>query len=294
MKLNTHYINAHHNGGHLRQNWRENFVNDSLYYSYRSTEYDRQTYPNSMHYHDYYEIVVYLHGDVHYLCEGRIFRPQPGDVVLIPPGRMHMSVLDADETRYDRHVFYLYPNAFDPVGGGALTDFLTESAEGGMRTSPGGPELLRLLPQLNDALARPGARERALAMGLLMEIFYRLGSGSDGPEGSFDRLPDNVRAIQTYLDENFARIQSVSDVANHFYYSREYLSRLFRRHFNITVADYLANCRVACSQQLIRQGVSLCDACYQSGFRDLSTFIRTFRSVSGMTPSAYRKQIRGE
>ena len=288
MKLNTHYINTHHNGGHLRQNWRENFVNDALYYSWRSTEYDRQTYPNSLHYHDY------LHGDVHYLCEGEIFHPRPGDVVLIPPGRMHMSVLDADETRYDRHVFYLYPAAFDSVDGGALTSFLTDAAGGGMRTSPGGPELLRLLPQLDEALARNGARERAMATGLLMEIFYHLGSGSYGPGGRFDRLPDNVRAIQDYLDENFARIQSVSDVANHFYYSREYLSRLFRRHFNITVADYLMKRRVACSQSLIQQGASLCDACFQSGFRDLSTFIRAFKAIAGMTPSAYRKQAKGE
>ena len=92
-------------------NWRSNYLNQSLYYSCRETRYDRKTYPSRMHYHDYYELVVFLGGDIHYICESSACQPEYGDVILIPPHRLHMSAINAASTVYRRHVFYLYPDA---------------------------------------------------------------------------------------------------------------------------------------------------------------------------------------
>jgi AraC-like DNA-binding protein len=47
--------------------------------------------------------------------------------------------------------------------------------------------------------------------------------------------------------------------------------------------------RVAKCQELILQDMPFIDIAYQVGFGSLSTFIRAFRSVTGMTPSEYRK-----
>ena len=63
-------------------------------------------------------------------------------------------------------------------------------------------------------------------------------------------------------------------------------------HSPSSPGDYLLKCRVAHSQSLISQGVSLSDACYQSGFGSMSTFIRAFRTLTGRTPSQYRAESR--
>ncbi|MBR4888778.1 MAG: AraC family transcriptional regulator, partial [Clostridia bacterium] len=55
-------------------------------------------------------------------------------------------------------------------------------------------------------------------------------------------------------------------------------------------SEYIAARRIAYSQQLIEQGRSISEACYQSGFENMSTFIRSFRNITGMTPSEYRKK----
>lgn len=298
MKLLTHYRNAQKMLHPEIMNWRENDINDSLFYSCRSTWYDPETYPARLHYHDYYELVIFQQGEIHYLCEGQVYHPRCGDVILIPPQRLHMSALNAASTLYKRHVFYLYPDALDAWGGRALLRFLEETREGGYLIRPEAREreaLFSLLPQLDLALSQPERpEEAALARGLILQIFYLLNSASARIRPGSAGLPQAVRDIQTYVDAHFAEIASVEEVARHFYYSREYVSRLFKHYLHITAAEYILKRRVALSQSLIAQDTPLSDVCFQAGFRNLSTFIRSFRAVTQMTPSQYRQMLRKE
>ncbi|MBR5225821.1 MAG: helix-turn-helix domain-containing protein [Clostridia bacterium] len=298
MKLLAHYISAIAKTHPEIINWRENYLNDSLFYSCRATHYDRNTYPSSLHYHDYYELVILEEGDIHYISEGSTFKPQKGDLIVIPPRRLHMSAIDADETLYKRHVFYLYPDALSALGCDALTDFLISVNEARCQLSLPGAEkasLLSLLSRLDHALA-PDAdkKDRALSLGLVIEIFYLLSLAQADTASASAHLPENVLRIQQYIDDHYAEISSVSQIAAHFYYSREYVSRLFKQHFNTTVADYITKRRIATTQTLIAQGIPLSDICYRVGFGSMTAFIRSFRSVTNMTPSQYRMIIKDD
>lgn len=296
MKLLTHHINAIAQTHHQIVNWRENDLNDSLLYSFRSTQYSRETYPSSLHYHDYYELVVFLEGDIHYICESSTCQPQCGDIILIPPHRLHMSVINADSTLYSRHVFYLYPDALDALGCGELLGFLSLCDEGRYLftlSQQGCQTLHALLLRLDQALKSPSGREHALARGLVIEAFYWLSEAYIKPIAAPNRLPDNVQQIQRYIDAHYAEIGSVAEVASHFFYSREYVSRLFQRHFHTTVADYIMQRRIAQSQTLIAEGVPLSEVCFRVGFGSLTTFIRAFRTMTHMTPSQYRAEALG-
>jgi AraC-like DNA-binding protein len=83
----------------------------------------------------------------------------------------------------------------------------------------------------------------------------------------------------------------VEEIAAHFFYSREYLSRLFRRTLNTTVSDYLADKKLAHSKVLLEQGATVTEACFSSGFRNMSSFIRNFQEKTGVLPSIYRKRF---
>ena len=296
MKLLAHYLNAIAKTHPEIINWRENYLNDSLFYSCRSTHYDRETYPSSLHYHDYYELVIVEEGNIHYICEGKTFKPQKGDLILIPPHQLHMSMIDADETLYRRHVFYLYPDALNTLGCEALMDFLPNGND--MHCLLALPEsekaaLLALLTRLDRALSpEANKKDRALSLGLVIEIFYYLSHTQADAESSSAHLPENVLRIQQYIDGHFTEIASVSQIAAHFYYSREYVSRVFKQHFNTTVADYITKRRIAMSQTLISQGIPLSDICYRVGFGSMTAFIRAFRCVTNMTPSQYRTMIK--
>ena len=293
MKLLTHYIEHRAKNGVKIQNWENHIINESLSYAYRDTVYDSQTFPSNLHYHDYYELVVFEEGDIRYICEGSIYQPQHGDIILIPPGKFHMSMLNGELTRYKRHVFYLYPTAFNAIGHGALTSFLNRTAEWNifdLGPSEARQRLMDTLTRLKEALSNePSPLEKALGLSYIIQIFYLINQNCNQSKNETSSLPENILVLQHYIDHNFAEISSVSQVAEHFFYTREHISRLFQKHFDTTISDYIMKRRISESQSLITQGVPLIDVAYRVGFGSLSTFIRAFRSVTNMTPSEYRK-----
>ncbi len=293
MKLLSHYM-EHQMKRYLDiANWKNHFINDMLSYSYRDTAYNRKTYPSNLHYHDYYELVVFEEGDIEYICDGNVYHPKYGDIVLIPNGKFHMSVIHCDSTRYKRHVFYLYPSAFDTMGHGALTSFLKGLKDGEILAFDSletRRKFMDLLGQLKDTLdSSPSPLKDALGLSYIIQIFYLLNQKNCQPKTETSSLPENILMLQRYIDENFSQISSVSQVAEHFFYSREYVSRLFRKYFDITISDYITKRRISGSQSLIMQGLPMIDIAYKVGFGSLSTFIRAFRTVTSMTPSEYRK-----
>ena len=274
-------------------NWKNHIVTEALSYSYRDTVYDESTYPSNLHYHDYYELVVFEEGDVRYICEGEMYHPQYGDIVLIPPGKFHMSVIDSDSTHYKRHVFYLYPFAFESIGHSELTAFLNRTKNGDIFTFDSieaKQTFIDLLEKLKSICqSESPSLEDALMLSYVIHVFYLLNQRNCQPKNEISSLPENILSLKRYVDTNFAQITSVAEVAEHFYYSREYVSRLFKKYFDTTISDYIMKRRIAESQLLIMQDIPLIDIAYQVGFGSLSTFIRAFRAVTNMTPSEYRK-----
>ncbi|MBE6713503.1 MAG: helix-turn-helix domain-containing protein [Ruminococcaceae bacterium] len=293
MKLFSHYIEHQRKRDPEIMNWKNHIVTDRLSYSFRDTLYDRSTFPSDFHYHDYYELVIFEEGEIRYLCDGAVYEPKYGDIVLIPPGQFHMSVIQSESTRYKRHVFYLYPSAFDAIGHGALSSFLLQHRKGILLATDSSKSKRKLSDLLWDlkttAEKMPDPIEHARMLSYVIQVFCLLGRETDRPKHETLALPENVLALQRYIDENFAAISSVSQLAKHFFYSREYVSRLFRKYFDTTVSDYVTKRRVAESQRLLMEDLSIIEIADRVGFGSLSTFIRSFRSVTNMTPSEYRK-----
>ncbi|MBR6708455.1 MAG: AraC family transcriptional regulator [Clostridia bacterium] len=293
MKLFSHYIEQQRKRYPEIINWENHLVGDRLAYSYRDTVYDRNTYPSNLHYHDYYELVIFEEGNIQYICGGNVYHLNYGDIILIPPGEFHMSVIACEQTHYKRHVFYLYPSAFDAVGHGVLTSFLTQIKSGELLTIgslESRRELMELLQQLNKTFSGDiTPLDEALGLSYLIRIFCLLNQDDCRVKNDAVALPENILELQHYIDQNFAQISSVAQVAEHFFYSREYVSRLFRKYFDTTISDYITKRRIAESQLLIVQNLPMTDIAYRVGFGSLSTFIRAFRTVTGMTPSEYRK-----
>ncbi len=273
-------------------NWREYAVGDNMIYSYRSTEYDYATFPESLHFHDYYEVVVFVKGNIRYICEGDSLVPEYGDVIIIPPARLHTSMITTGSTEYTRHVFYLFPSAFDGIGGAPLLAFLQNSRSGRFYISlkPNRrQEMLNLLDRIESALAAEAPDYHALAVGYVLQLFFLLNRPANHDERQDQYFPPSIIEIKQYMDEHFTEIESISQVADHFFYSREYISRLFKRYFNTTIHDYLLQRRVSYCQQLMDGNLPMGDIGLKAGFGSPCSFIRAFRAITGMAPSEYRK-----
>ena len=105
-------------------------------------------------------------------------------------------------------------------------------------------------------------------------------------------LPENVLKLKEYIDTHYMSIASLTDVAEHFFYSREHASRIFKKHFDITLSEYLLRRRILESGKLIMDGKSVTDSAYAVGFNSMSAFIRGFREITGVSPSEFKKRYK--
>jgi AraC-like DNA-binding protein len=71
----------------------------------------------------------------------------------------------------------------------------------------------------------------------------------------------------------------------------KYFKKITRKTFMETVIDYRIN---FATQQLIDTDKSVADVCFESGFRDMSHFYKTFSSRMEMSPLNYRKHFLSE
>ena len=69
--------------------------------------------PVASHYHEFYEIFLFVSGNADYVVHDKMFRLKPGDLLIIPPAIMHHPIFRDFEIPYERYVLWLSPPAFD-------------------------------------------------------------------------------------------------------------------------------------------------------------------------------------
>lgn len=99
-----------------------------------------------------------------------------------------------------------------------------------------------------------------------------------------------IPQVLSYIHENY-QTTSVEDIAEHFYISRSYLSRVFKAHTNSTISQTLQQVRLqnACDY-LKHTQLSVQNITDAVGYGDVTFFIRAFKKAYGTTPLQYRKQ----
>lgn len=97
-----------------------------------------------------------------------------------------------------------------------------------------------------------------------------------------------TRYIRQRLLDNLQESPSLSALAQELNLRRETLVRHFRDDTGTTPMAFLNNARIEYAKSLLRQGMPLVDACYESGFSDQSHFHKIFVLHTAATPGQYR------
>ena len=98
-----------------------------------------------------------------------------------------------------------------------------------------------------------------------------------------------VREATEYMQENYAKDLSLTEVAEHLRISTGYLSTLMNQNLGCGFVDYLNQVRVdrACCY-LEQNQLKNYEVAYKVGFNDEKYFSKVFKKIKGMTPKEYR------
>ena len=101
-----------------------------------------------------------------------------------------------------------------------------------------------------------------------------------------------ARNVMEYVCEHYTQKLSLQSLAEIVGLSPQYLSKYFRKATNMCLTRYINLIRLEHSNKcLLNKNMNISDVALSNGFPDVKTYVRTCKSVYGMTPSALRKEL---
>jgi AraC-like DNA-binding protein len=98
----------------------------------------------------------------------------------------------------------------------------------------------------------------------------------------------HLRRARDFMDREYARPLGVPAMAHAALMSPAHFSRKFRAAYGETPYSYLMTRRIERAKALLRQGISVTEACFAVGCTSLGSFSSRFTEIVGLTPSQYR------
>ena len=275
-----------------REGWVDRVIDGGMIFSHRDNPYTRATFTEGLHADEYYELLIYLRGEVEYVKENSLVKPAPWSVIGFAPGQVHTARL-IEPSRYERVVLYFTDEFFrhrDDVV--PMTDFMDKARRSAFALDESAAAEVAALIEKIDAVAKAGQPFGGLLIKAYLIELFGIFNRADIDLSEGKRLSDDMTEIKRYVDASYATIGSIGEMAERFHYSREHLSRKFKSRFNIAISDYLAKRRVLESLPLIgtMSGPAVAEAV---GFPSQAAFIAAFKHHMGYLPSAYKRN-RGE
>ncbi len=95
------------------------------------------------------------------------------------------------------------------------------------------------------------------------------------------------RALE-YLHTHYMKNISVEDIANAAYCSTSYISRLFKKHLQMSILDYLHKVRIKEAIYCLKtRQMGIQETAEYVGYQNLNNFYKYFKQETGETPAGY-------
>ena len=244
------------------------------------------------HYHSFHKIIWLLAGRADYAVEGRVYRLQPGDFVLVGSGCIHRPQVHSGDY-YERMILYISPEFLGSLDreedlGDCFqrtqqeSHFVYHDEQGALQE-----KLLQMEAAEKSGEFGAAVLCRALFMELLVAVNRRVRQGHAVDAAVGDR---KMQALLQYLGGHLTENISIDDLAGRFYISKYHMMRRFRDTTGYTIHNYITEKRLLEARRLLEQGVPLSEVAERCGYQDYSTFSRAYKKQFGASPSATRNE----
>ena len=267
------------------------------------TTHDRQRV--RMNRHGYFEIL--------YLCSGygachiqdRLLPFREGDLAVIGSTLYHRIECQSESPLTIAALFFepefiCCDGADDSAG--YLTPFLLQDAEFPhvVQAQAGVPrQVLEMMLSIQSESPASTPRSRLAVKTYLKMILMLLVNQYAAYAGTIEtfrrqeRALDRLRPLFRFIGDNLGSPVQVRQAARMCGMSESYFMNFFKQVTGLSFVAYLNHFRVEQAQKLLAQtDESMVSISQQVGFCDQSYFGTVFRKIAGMTPAAYRRQVR--
>ena len=146
------------------------------------------------------------------------------------------------------------------------------------------------MKQLQDIVKNnyPTVSLNAMVTSIVCELYGQLFSDSMTNADTLEKK-QIYRDIIDYIQRNLHRNLKITEIAEEFGYNAKYLSHLFAEIRGIPLKQYILNQKIdAANFMLTDNDKPVTEIAAELGFSDVHNFARTYKKLTGLTPSEYR------
>ena len=245
-----------------------------------------------------YRIFYVVEGQAKFIYTDKTIRIGAGTLLYFRPGvpyyfdgKIKTIVLNFDMTRRQAHK----KKALSPLDG--LTFFDTSLI---FENDPP-PELEDLIvienafeieSKLQKCLAHycfPTSLSDAATSAIIKEVLCYMVETS---AAKTPHIPELVQRVTVYIQQNYDREISNSQISNEFGYHSYYLNRIFKKSTGTTIHQAVIQEKIRIAKRLLKEtDLSVAAVANEVGFPDRAQFCTAFRKHTGYTPTEYKNHI---
>lgn len=252
----------------------------------------------NLHWHDEVEIIVIKKGTGIVSVNLTSYFVNAGDIIFVLPGQLHsISQKDSEIMEYENILFksaLLKSSGYDLCNDKFIQPFFS----GNLNICPVVNDQLAYYPPIASAITeidylcdlRPYAYQIAVKSHLF-QILYTLISncGQNKTKPISQKSLKKIKAILSYIAENFQENITIEDIANHCFYSKSYFMKFFKETMGVSFIQYLNDYRLEIAAELLTTTTdNILDIAFHTGFNNISYFNRCFKNKYGLSPGRYR------
>lgn len=250
------------------------------------------------HYHDFIKILLFISGQVTYCIEGKSYQLQPYDIVLVDAGEVHKPIITAPCT-YERIIIYASADFMasyktDEVDlSYCLQKARKEHSNVIRMASTSKSRLYQVSRELENSFYEKDFASELYSNVLFLEFMIQLNRASIHDSVSYIETncsnPKILEVLQ-YLNSHLTSELSIEQLSEHFYLSKYYLMHSFKEETGYTIGNYITAKRLFLAREMIQNGKSITESCFDSGFNHYSTFSRAYKKMFHSVPRNLREK----
>ena len=249
-----------------------------------------------VHWHDEFEIIYVRSGFLTVSISGESYIGKTGEAFVVSPGNLHLMGSQSGTVDYYTFLFPLKYISFRTDD--MLDEKLLEPLNSGHlmicpRVNDTAKELCEQLIKIyeakndeNESKITTQVRTKIILLQFILEM-WKKGFVIENDTSGRNTIE---KEMVSYIQQNFTGKISLREFGEQFHLSEKYISRYFKEHFHITLSQYVTYLRLEHAKQLLQDtDIPVTDVAMQSGYQNVSYFIRSFQKAYAVSPLKYRK-----
>lgn len=219
-----------------------------------------------------YELIFVIRGAVLIAEEETEYILNPGDALFLRPGVEHHG---SAPSREDISFYWVHFD-FEPP-----EPEISNSAHIEIAQSSNLHILLRQLLHYANTPRYPAACCDDLLRLVVAEVL--LAQSEAGRSGNA-----LIHRVQQWIRIHYDKAITLEEIESRFNYNRDYLSRLFKKNFNIGIKQYIDEVKMNKAKEFIVSGAPLSSLPDMLGIESYNLFLKKFKYHEGVSPKQFR------